>query len=140
MIYEIKRIPPGPVIKVSFFVFLFVGFVIGLFYGFIIINLLASLGGLLNGEEEIFSDYANMGIIGIIMMGIVISIISSVIMTALTGLSVVCYNVIAGMLGGVKLELTEVNIYEPHYNPPPQRSVNPPPFHDSSHTEDVDER
>jgi len=140
MIYEIKRIPPGPVIKVCFFVFLFVGFILGLFYGMIIINLLASLGSLLNGEEEIFADYANMGIFGIVMMGIVMSIISSVIMTALIGLSVVCYNVIAGMLGGVKLELSEIELYQSTYNIPSPSAVNPPPYQSESPQEDMNEQ
>ena len=139
MTYEIKRIPPGPALKVSFFVFLIVGFIAGLFYGFMIINLISSLGGLLNGEEEIFTDFMHMGLIGIIMMGIMMAIFSSVVMTAMVGIAVVTYNVIAGMLGGFKFELEEVEVMPSRYDTPPKRYDNPPQRIDPPRQEERDE-
>ena len=140
MLYEIKRIPAGPVLKVSFFIFLIVGFIIGLFYGMLIINLIAGLGGLLNGEEEVFSDFAGLGMLGIIMMGVIMSLFSSVILTAVTGLSVVTYNVFAGMLGGIKVELEEAQVMMPRYTAPQQGYENPPHQIDPPHYEERDEQ
>lgn len=107
MLYEVKRIPPGPVIKVVFFVFLVVGFIVGMFYGLLIMNLFSTMVDVLDIQDEILREYSGFGLFGLIIMGLISALFTSVIMTAMVGLSVVCYNVFAGMLGGVKLELGE---------------------------------
>jgi len=111
MLYEIKRIPPGPVLKVAFFVFLIVGFIIGLFYGLLIMSFLSSMTGMLGMEDQFASDFTTFGIFGLILMGVVMSIFSSIIMTLMTGLSVLCYNMIASWLGGVEIELQKSRLY-----------------------------
>ena len=111
MLYEIKRIPPGPVLKVAFFVFLIVGFIIGLFYGLLIMSFLSSMSGMLGMGDQFTSEFSAFGLFGLIIMGVVMSIFSSIIMTIITGLSVVCYNMIASWLGGLEIDLQKNRLY-----------------------------
>ena len=111
MLYEIKRIPPGPVLKVAFFVFLIVGFIIGLFYGLLIMSFLSSMSGMLGMADQFTSEFTTFGLFGLIIMGVVMSIFSSIIMTIITGLSVVCYNMIASWLGGLEIDLQKNRLY-----------------------------
>jgi flagellar biosynthesis protein FlhB len=104
MIYEIKRIPPGPVIKIAFFVFLFLGFLFGIFYGLIIVNLLSFMSNVVQFDDELLRQYSNFGLIGIIVMGMVTALFTSVISTVIAGIAVVCYNFFAGLFGGIKIE------------------------------------
>ena len=111
MLYEIKRIPPGPVLKVAFFVFLIVGFIIGLFYGLLIMSFLSSMSGILGMDDQFTSEFTAFGLFGLIIMGVVMSIFSSIIMTIITGLSVICYNMIASWLGGIEIDLQKNRLY-----------------------------
>ena len=105
MEYEIKRIPVGPAVKVMFFVFLVVGFIGGLVYGLFLMSIISTIGSALPGQEEVFSEFTNLGLMGIIVMGIMSALFSSVFMSLATAFSVLCYNVFAGWVGGVKLEM-----------------------------------
>lgn len=105
MEYEIKRIPLGPVIKVMFFVFLVTGFILGIFYGMMLINLVSVMSQALPMDTDVFKEFSGMGSAGVIMMGFIVSIFTSVIFTALFAVSAASYNVFAGWLGGIKLNL-----------------------------------
>lgn len=105
MEYEIKRIPIAPVVKVAFFIFLIVGFIGGLFYGMLVMNLVSMMSGTLDIGDELLQEFTGLGMAGIIMMGIMMAVFSSVIMTALTAIGIASYNVFAGWLGGIKLQL-----------------------------------
>ena len=105
MEYEIKRIPIAPMAKVMFFVFLVVGFISGLLYAMFLVSIISSFGSLLPMEEDVFTEFANLGLTGIITMGIVSSIFTAVIMTLLTAFTALCYNVFAGWFGGIRFEL-----------------------------------
>lgn len=105
MEYEIKRIPIAPVVKVAFFIFLIVGFIGGFFYGMLVMNLVSMMSGVMEASDELLQDFTGLGMAGIIMMGIMMAVFSSVIMTALTAIGIASYNVFAGWLGGIKLQL-----------------------------------
>lgn len=105
MEYEIKRIPIAPVVKVAFFVFLVVGFIGGLFYGMLVMNLISMMSGVLDTGDELLQEFSGLGMAGIIMMGIMIAVFTSVIMTVLTAVGIASYNVFSGWLGGIKLQL-----------------------------------
>ena len=107
MLYELKRIDILSAIKVCFFVYLVVGFVIGSFYGIILVSVISSLGGILELNEEILKQFAGYGFIGIIAMGVMSSLFFSVSMTILTSIAVAGYNIVAGMLGGVRCEFKD---------------------------------
>ena len=126
MLYEIKRIPPGAAMKVAFFVFLIVGFLGGLFYSIILMNIMNTMGSLFNLDEELLQGYSGFGLFGLIVMGMVMAVFTSVIMTLLTGLSALCYNVIAGWLGGLKIELKEDRLDYQRRSPVPLREYPAP--------------
>lgn len=105
MDYEIKRIPILPLIKVLFFVFLVIGFIWGIFYGLIIIGFVSVMSSVLNLNDSITEQFAGMGFLGVIFMGIFFSIFSAVLMTVFSAVGAACYNLIAGWLGGVTLQL-----------------------------------
>jgi hypothetical protein len=56
-------------------------------------------------KNEVFQEFSGLGPVGIIMMGIVSAIFSSVIMTVLTTLGAGCYNIFANTFGGIRLKL-----------------------------------
>jgi len=111
MEYEVRRIPVGPAVKVMFFVFLVVGFIGGLVYGMFLMSIISTLGGMFM-QEELTSEFANLGLTGIIVMGIMSALFSSVFMSLMTAFSILCYNVFAGWLGGVKLEMRSEELNE----------------------------
>jgi hypothetical protein len=103
--YEIKRIPLGPVIKVMFFVFLVTGFILGIFYGMLLINLISAMSQSLPIDSQLVKEFSGMGTAGIIMTGIIMSLFTSVIFTSLCAIMAASYNVFAGWLGGIKMNL-----------------------------------
>jgi len=121
--YEIKRIPLGPVIKVMFFVFLVTGFVLGIFYGMMLINLISMMSQTLSLSSEVIKEFSNLGTAGIIMMGIIFSLFTSVILTALCAIAAASYNVFAGWLGGIKLNLDSPDLDNVLYEEAPDETV-----------------
>ncbi|MBC8276641.1 MAG: DUF3566 domain-containing protein [FCB group bacterium] len=115
MEYEIKRIPIAPVAKVAFFVFLVVGFIGGLFYGMLMMNLISMMSGVIDAGDELLQEFSGLGMAGIIMTGMMMAIFSSVIMTALTAVGIASYNVFAGWLGGIKLNLVSPELEDVLY-------------------------
>jgi len=101
--YELKRIPLAPLIKILFFVYLVVGFIIGIFYGMLLINFLSIVSSAMQVGEDLLKEFSSLGFAGIIMMGMMMSLFSSVILTGLTALAAASYNLFAGWLGGIKL-------------------------------------
>lgn len=110
MEYEIKRIPIAPALKVVFFVFLVVGFIGGLFYGMLVMNLLSMMSGAMDVSDELLQEFSGLGMAGIFMMGIMIAIFTSVMMTLLTAVGLAAYNVFAGWLGGIKMSLASTEL------------------------------
>ena len=105
MEYEVRRIPILPAIKVLFFVYLVIGFAVGVFYGIMVMNLLSVMSSVVDLGDEVIQEFSSMGGFGIIMLGIMMSLFSSVLFSGLTALALAAYNMAAGWLGGIKMEL-----------------------------------
>ena len=110
MEYELKRIPLAPALKILFFVYLIVGFILGIFYGIMLVNFLSIVSSSLQLGEELLKEFSSLGFAGIIMMGIMMALFSSVILTAITILGLASYNLLAGWLGGLKFQLESAEL------------------------------
>jgi len=110
MEYELKRIPLAPALKILFFVYLIVGFILGIFYGIMLVNFLSIVSSSLQLGEELLKEFSSLGFAGIIMMGIMMALFSSVILTAITILALASYNLLAGWLGGLKFQLESAEL------------------------------
>ena len=103
---ELRRIPLVPLIKVVFFVFLLLGFIMGIFYAMVILSMVSVMGSALDfGERQVFDEFSGLGFIGVIFMGFFMGIFSAVMSAIFSAIGAACYNLLAGWLGGVKLEL-----------------------------------
>ena len=112
MEYEVRRIPILPAIKVLFFVYLAIGFAGGIFYGMIVMNLLSVMRSAIDLGDEVFQEFSSMGGVGIIMIGIMMSLFSCVLLSGLTALALATYNMAAGWLGGIKLDIESPELDE----------------------------
>jgi hypothetical protein len=122
MTYEVKRFDLLSVFKVSFLIYLAVGFLIGIFYALIVMKMMAAFSPLL--ENEMFEGFGQIGMMGAMMMALFMAIFMAVIWSILTVIATGIYNVFCGFVGGVKLELDAVPVGYPQPGVPP---VQPPP-------------
>jgi hypothetical protein len=125
MQYEINRFDLLTVFKVSFLVYLVVGFLIGILYSLIIVQILMMMGPML--ESPVFDDFGSIGFMGAVTLAIFMAIFMAVVWSIITVIAAGIYNLIAGWVGGLKLELNQVAVY---YTQPPvaqQPAPQPPP-------------
>jgi len=136
MRYEIKSIGIWAFIKISFFLSLVIGFIFGLFYAAFFSMILAV------GSAGPYGDIADFpfepGAVGpvlLIILPIGFAIGGAVINTLLGVISIVVYNLIARLTGGLEFELQSVTSAAPVSGvptlpppqPEPQRFAPPPP-------------
>lgn len=139
MRYEVKSIAIWPLIKVSFFLSMIVGFLFGLLYAIFLsfIMTIASSIPILDTGELALEDLS-VGIL-LIVMPIVGAIAGAVFHTLLVVVLAGIYNLIARVVGGYEIRLKRVEEPVP---PPPARPVTahttatpppppPPPSHNS---------
>ncbi len=115
---EMRRIPVWPVMRVVFIVFLIIGIIVGLMYGF----MMSSFGMLLSalGESPIEEGFPLIGNLGFLMIPI-FAIFYAVFGTIAAIIWVVIYNITASVVGGIELVLEEKGMPAPE---PP--AVSPP--------------
>ena len=126
MEYELRRIPILPLVKVMFFVFLLLGFILGVFYGLMIVSMISVMTSAMDfGDTQVLEQFGSLGFIGIIFMGFFMGIFSAVMSSIFAAIGAACYNLFAGWLGGIKLELHNLELLqsmtrreEPPYTPP----------------------
>ncbi len=129
MTYEIKRFDLLTVFKVSFLVYLVVGFLIGLLYGLILVKMISTFGPLM--ENGLFENFGEVGFMAAITMALFMAIFIAVVWSVITVIAAGIYNVICGWIGGLRLELEAApDVYSqtavsPPTAPPPQQGGTP---------------
>ena len=121
---EIKRIELFSLFKIAFYIYAFIGLVIGLIYGFFLV-VAGGLQSMLLGEgfPELGTVGVVIGIAAIPFIAMIYGAIGSVFVT-MGGL---VYNLIAGAVGGLRVE-TKVILERPDtVAPPPRPAVAPKP-------------
>lgn len=108
MRYELKTIGLWSLLKVSFFLNLVFGFVVGLVYAFMFSVMIAISGFI--PLEDLGVDTSELSL-GFLFVGlpIVFSIGSAVFSTLICVFGAVVYNLIARLIGGLEFDLTPVN-------------------------------
>jgi len=129
MTYEIKRFDLLTVFKVSFLVYLVVGFLIGLLYGLILVKMISTFGPLM--ENELFEGFGEVGFIAAITLALFMAVFIAIVWSIITVIAAGIYNVICGWIGGLRLELEAApDVYSqtavsPPTAPPPQQGGTP---------------
>ncbi|MCX6641237.1 MAG: DUF3566 domain-containing protein [bacterium] len=116
MTYEIKRLDLLSVFKISFLVYLVVGFLFGLFYGLFILRMITAITPLL--ETDLFKGLGDIGVGGIFMMAIFMAFFGAGISSIFTVIGAAIYNVCTGWVGGLKIQIESF--------PPQHQQVAPP--------------
>lgn len=124
MPYEVKRFDLLTVFKVSFLVYLVVGFLLGILYGLVLVQILSTMGPLL--DNPMFSDFGHMGFTAALTMALFMAIFMAVIWSVVTVIAAGIYNVVTGWVGGIRVEL-EQNVALRPPAPASVPPVNPPP-------------
>jgi hypothetical protein len=126
MTYEVRRFDLLAVFKVCFLVYLVVGFLLGLFYGLILMKMISAIGPLL--DTPVFDDFESMTFFAAIALAVFMAVFLAVIWSIITVIAAGIYNVIAGMVGGIKMELAEITlpVYQQQMPPPPPQPAVPP--------------
>lgn len=136
MRYELKSLGIWSFVKVSFFLHLVIGFVLGLFYAAMLMMVFAVASSA--PLDEISSLPFDLGAVGPLMMiilPIVMAVGGAVFGTLFGVLVVVVYNLIARMAGGVEFDFEPVILQQVSSNTPtgyqpvstPKFAVPPPP-------------
>ena len=129
MHYEIKRFDLGSVFKITFLISLVVGLVLGLIFGFFIMRIITSVSPLI--QDEMPMDITKFAGAGMVFLVGFIAVALAVQWSVMAVIAAAVYNLLAGSIGGLRLELGEAT---PRYiatatqatplQPPP---ANPPP-------------
>lgn len=114
MNYEIRRLDLMSVLKVSFLIYLVIGFLIGMFYALIITQMLALFSSFM-GDQAI-TALGKIGGASIFIIAIVMAVFMAVLWSILTVIAAALYNLLAGSFGGIKVELAEAQGFK--YIPP----------------------
>ncbi len=99
--WELRRIPFGPVVKVSFIVYFLLSLILFLVYGTFVMSILQSFTGFVGGE---FDLPVIPGGLPLILLGLFISLMAALFYTVLTLVAVLLYNAVASIVGGVHLQ------------------------------------
>ncbi len=123
MTYEVKRFDLLSVFKISFLIYLVIGFMVGILYALVLLKMMAAFGPLLEGE--MFRDVGQLGMVGALGLSLFMAFIMAIIWSIITVIAAGVYNVLAGFIGGLRLELDEISqgYFEPRPSAP---QVNPP--------------
>jgi hypothetical protein len=127
MRYELRSISLWAFVKVSFFLHLIVGFILGLLYALffgVFMTVLSHLPGMPYSELETKS--LPVGIM-VILFPIMFAILGAFFNTILGTVIVFIYNAVARMVGGIELDLQPVQEVAPGTSPTPGYSTEAPP-------------
>ena len=122
--FEIKRIELFSLFKLAFYIYAIIGLFFAIIYGFFML----ALGGL---QSMVFgSELPNLGMVGLVL-GIfaipLIALIYGAVASVFITIGGWIYNLIAGGVGGLRLEAEVEEVYtEPRPKPAPE-PVAPPP-------------
>jgi hypothetical protein len=105
MNYEIKRFDLGSVFKITFLVSLVIGLVLGLFLSLFIMRFVSALAPLIH--EEMPMDITRIAGAGMIFLVGFIAVAVAVQWSIMATIAAAVYNVLAGSIGGLKVELGE---------------------------------
>ena len=124
MKYELRSIGYWSVIKISFVVNLVVGFLVGIFLAIFMSLMMALMGsvGELTGMPFPQDEMPSFGLL-IIIYPLMLSLGGAVFNTILLLIIVFIYNIATKVMGGIEIELAEVAVLQPTYEP----STTPPP-------------
>ncbi len=104
MDYELKHIDAWSVAKTLFIIFLFLGFLFGLFY----ILLLASVSNIAGGfGQEFGAGIPHVGGAFLLILSIFIAFFIAFLYAIVGAIFAVLYNILVGWIGGIKVELRE---------------------------------
>ncbi|MEJ2722204.1 MAG: hypothetical protein P8181_13870 [bacterium] len=118
---EIKRVELFSLFKIAFYIYAFIGLIVGLIYGFFLV-LAGGLQSMFFGEG--FPDLGTVGIaIGILAIPF-IALIYGAVGSVFVTIGGMVYNLIAGAVGGVRFE-TKVVLERPDTTPPPRPPAPP---------------
>lgn len=105
MTYEVKRFDLLTVFKVSFLIYLTVGFLLGILYGLILMKMISAFGPLL--ESPVFEGFGQIGVMAAFTLALFIAVFMAVIWSVITVIAAGIYNLLAGWVGGLRLELAQ---------------------------------
>ena len=124
MIYELKRIDVWSVVKITFVIFLIVGFLFSLF-SFALMNTFSGI------FEQLGSDIAPpptgtaMGFAGL-FASVFFALFYATIMSVMVAIALAVYNLIANALGGFKFYFVEHSYEQPKPGTVPPQTYNEP--------------
>jgi hypothetical protein len=129
MRYELKSIPIWPVIKISFFFYLIIGFIIGLIYA-LFMGLFMAVASRFPMGDAYGPELSELSFgILIIVLPIFGAVGMCIVYTLLTVIMAFIYNVIARLTGGLEFKLEPVTESPPIVSPagpvPPASAVQP---------------
>jgi hypothetical protein len=103
---ELKKISVWAAVKVSFILNLILGFIMGIFYA-IFLLMLASLpiGMMGDGSPRLFSAFAG---IAAILLPFFFAFFLGVVYTIVVAISVIAYNLVVKLTGGLEFEFKQV--------------------------------
>lgn len=104
MRYEVKSIGVWALIKITFFLSLALGFLLGLFYAIVIIPIVTAVGGLAGMGGSAFEEMPSVGVLAIILP-IMFALFAAVFNSLLVMILAAVYNLIARLLGGMEMHL-----------------------------------
>jgi hypothetical protein len=119
MQYEIKRLDLLSVFKISFLIYLVIGFLIGIFYSLILTQMMAMFSSFM--DDQAFQGIAKLTGPGLIFLALFLAIFIAVMWSILTVIAAAIYNLLSGAVGGIKVELQTppAPIYQQMTAPPP---------------------
>jgi len=114
MNYEVRRFDLLSIFKISFLIYLIIGFLIGLFYALILTQIMAVFSSFM--DDQALSAVGKLTGASIFLVAIFLAIFMAVFWSILTVIGAAIYNLLAGSFGGIKVELTEAQGFK--YVPP----------------------
>ena len=99
---ELKRIPIWPAVRISFFLNLILGFIIGLLMAVLWLPLML-LPGVLEGSGKFGEIGLAFGFVAL-LLPFIYAIVMAVLNTILVAIAAFAYNLIAGWVGGFQFE------------------------------------
>jgi hypothetical protein len=112
MQFELKKIDVFSAIKISFIINAILGIAIGLFAGTIFAFVMGFINQMMPYEQT-FPLSPQLGFLGGILLSLFYAVFLSVVNgVIITGIVVLLYNLIAGWVGGIKLNLPSISTAE----------------------------
>jgi hypothetical protein len=106
MPYEIKRFDLGSVFKITFLISLVIGLLFGLFFGMFMLKMITAFSAVF--QDQIPVDVSHFAGAGMVFLVGFIAVALAVQWSVLAVIAAAVYNLLAGSVGGLKVELGEV--------------------------------